>query len=65
MVSAENVHTSNIIWTGQVTFGNTYVYTYTYMHEIMGKEAMNLQEGKEGYMKKFGGRKGKGGNVLL
>lgn len=40
-----------------------HVYTHThiiYMKQLVGKEAMNLKESKEGSMGRFGERKGKG-----
>lgn len=38
-------YTSNITWTQQVIFGNTYVYTNTHLHVITtdGKEAMSFK----------------------
>lgn len=62
IVSSENIYASNIPWTEQIIFRNTYVYLYTYksMHvtRIMNKEPMNLKECKEEYMS--GLEKGKG-----
>lgn len=65
MVSYENIHASNIIWTQQFIFRNMYVYTSTYMPTIIIsiKEAVNLNESWEGYMGGFGGKKGKGENL--
>jgi hypothetical protein len=34
MVSPENIHTNNIIWTEQVIFRKKYVYTCTHTHTI-------------------------------
>lgn len=38
---------------------NTYLYTWTYIHTIkVGKEAMNLKEGEEVFVRGFSGRRG-------
>lgn len=51
MVSPENILTSNIVHTDEVTFRNMYVYTCTYMHiKANEKRAMNLKENKGGYI---------------
>ena len=36
-----------------------YVYAYVHVTTINEKEAMNMNEWKQGYMRNFGGRKGK------
>lgn len=51
MVSPENIHTGNIIWTQHVVFRNTYVCT---------KEVMNLKDNGEGSIRGFGGKNGQG-----
>lgn len=57
-----DTHTSNIIWTQQVIFGNIYVCTNTYSYEtaIAETETMNLKKSGQGYRGGFGESKGKG-----
>jgi hypothetical protein len=57
----ESIHTSIIIWTQQVVFGNAYVHTTDTKHVITmrEKEAMNLKEVGEGCIQGLG-RKGMG-----
>lgn len=53
-VLPENMHTRTTVQTEQASFRN--VYLYTYIHILIHvkttnkNEAMNLKEGKEGYM---------------
>ena len=59
LVSPENTHTSNIIWTQQVIFGNIYVCENTYSYEITidKEETVNLKRSGYGYREGFGRRK--------
>jgi chorismate-pyruvate lyase len=56
----ENIHTSNILQTNQVTFRNIYVYAPTCIHvtTISEKNATDLKEGKM-HIGEVGGRREK------
>ena len=60
LLSLENIHTSNITWTEQVIFRNTYVYTYTHTHVTTNneKEVMDLRESQRGVWEGIEGGKG-------
>ena len=68
MVSSENICTGNIIQTEQVIFKHIYLYTYAHTHTHIylhvttsnEKKAKNLKKSKDGYMRRFGSRKGNG-----
>jgi hypothetical protein len=60
IISPENIHASNILQTEQVIHKNIYVHVHVHETAIKENETMNLKEGKEGYMRGFGGRKGEG-----
>lgn len=49
---------SNVTQTEQSILRNIYVYAYTYMHVITKKKRACIEKSKEGYMGRFGGRKG-------
>ena len=51
---------SNVTQTEQSILRNIYVYAYTYMHVITKKKRACIEKSKEGYMGRFGGRKGRG-----
>ena len=62
MVIPQNIYTSNIVWSQKVILRNTYVCTNTFVHAIIinwKKEAMNLEESREGHMGRCKGRKWK------
>lgn len=59
MISPENIHVSNIIWNQQALFRTISVYTNRYIHAIIVKMDMHLKEGKEEYMRRFGGKEGR------
>lgn len=53
MISPENIYKPDIIWTDYDIFRNVYVCACTYMHTVAinEKEAMNMKENKEGYIR--------------
>lgn len=61
MISPENIYKPDIIWTDHDIFRNVYVCACTYMHTVAinEKEAMNMKENKEGYIRDKEGEKGK------
>lgn len=65
-VSPVNIHTSSIIWTQQILFGNICVYTNTYMHAITidEKRGHEFEGDQEGVYERVWREEGEGRNVV-
>lgn len=64
MVTPENVHPSTILQPEHSVFKNIYAYIYTEKKVTANKGGYDSEKEQRGYMRRFGGRKGRKTDVL-